>query len=60
VVEDTQLAQVLAVLAAAGREVRERMQQLLVLRIQAAVVGVVDILARQVVMAVQAAPVSSS
>jgi hypothetical protein len=60
VVEDTQLAQVLAVLAAAGREVRERMQQLLVLRIQAAVVGVVDILARQVVMAVQVAPVSSS
>jgi hypothetical protein len=58
VVEDTQLAQVLAVLAAAGREVRERMQQLLVLRIQAAVVGAVDILARQVVMGATAAPVS--
>jgi hypothetical protein len=57
-VEDIQLAQVLAVLAAAGREVRERMQQLLVLRIQAAVVAAADILDRQVVMGETAAPVS--
>jgi hypothetical protein len=57
-VEDIQLAQVLAVLAAAGREVRERMQQLLVLRIQAAVVAAAEILDRQVVMGETAAPVS--
>jgi hypothetical protein len=58
VAADIQLAQALAVLAAAGREVRERMQQLLALLIQAVVVGVVDILARQVVMAATAVPVS--
>ena len=56
--EDTQLAQVLVVLAVVVLEVRERMQQLLVLQIQEVGVAAADILDRQVVMGATAAPVS--